>query len=217
MRYIVEMQALGASGDDESPVSMAARRREFVAREIEEAALRLFDERGYENVTVADIADGVGISRRTFFRYFASKEHVLRAHSARLQARVVRALEHRPPDEPAAVALCNAIIDTADVAPQDRASMLLRNRVLRQLEWQSWLATTPPEIGSRLVELVATRMGLDPDSDLRPRLVVATVWSAADVATAHWVATTDDAALTSTLREAFAAVMKGLERLDRGN
>src|SRR3954462_7134559 len=101
-------------------VPLVARRHDFSTREIENAAIRVFASKGYDRTTVVDIASEAGISRRTFFRYFGSKEHVLRAHQDRLRRRVVRALERRPPEEPAACALCQAFLDTADVTPDGR-------------------------------------------------------------------------------------------------
>ncbi len=44
---------------------------------LREAALALYDERGYEQTTVADIAARAGLTKRTFFRYFADKREVL--------------------------------------------------------------------------------------------------------------------------------------------
>ncbi|MGV0067627.1 TetR family transcriptional regulator [Mycobacterium colombiense] len=206
------------SQDVEPSATIATRSREFakefVARQIEEAAISLFAERGYENVTVADIADAIGVSRRTFFRYFASKDEVLRAHAIRLHARVLRALERRPPDEPAAVALCNAFLDTADVSAEERENMLRRNRVLRDHQGQAGWATMTPEMGAALVDRLAARMRVEAKTDLRPRLLVATIWAAADAATAHWVAAGDDEPLTITMRYAFDKVMSGLSALD---
>jgi AcrR family transcriptional regulator len=48
-----------------------------VKREIALAALELFRERGYESVTVNEIAESVGLSRRSFFRYFGAKEDLV--------------------------------------------------------------------------------------------------------------------------------------------
>lgn len=49
-------------------------RRQRLRQELVTAAMQLFRERGYDAVTVNDVTDAIGISRRTFFRYFTSKE-----------------------------------------------------------------------------------------------------------------------------------------------
>lgn len=214
VRYGLDMPIDGGRGANAERPSIASRRREFVAREIEEAAIRVFAQNGYENVTVADIAEAAGVARRTVFRYFPSKDHILRAHSERLQIRVVRALVSRPSDESAVQALCNAVLDTAEVGPDERASMLLRNRVLRQHPSGVGSATMTPEIEGKLVELVAARMGLAGWEDLRPRLVVAIVWAAADAASAHWAAVANDEPLKPVLAAAFDTVLAGLDALN---
>ena len=66
-----------------SGVDLREQRRERNAREIQQAAMSLFAERGYAGVTVEDIAGEAGISERTFFRYFASHDHLLVAAAGR--------------------------------------------------------------------------------------------------------------------------------------
>jgi AcrR family transcriptional regulator len=60
---------------------------------LREAALQLFLEHGYENVTVAQITERAGLTRRTFSRYFADKRDVLFAGSERLPGALAEAVE----------------------------------------------------------------------------------------------------------------------------
>src|SRR4249919_2871497 len=65
---------------------------------LEQAALELYTERGFDQTTVADIAARAGLTERTFFRYFADKREVLFARSSDLQDGLVEAVVNAPPD-----------------------------------------------------------------------------------------------------------------------
>jgi AcrR family transcriptional regulator len=65
---------------------------------LEEAAMELFEERGFEETTVADIAARADLTKRTFFRYFADKREVLFAGSAALKGAFVEAIAAAPAD-----------------------------------------------------------------------------------------------------------------------
>lgn len=58
-------------------VSLRERKRSRTRRALITAAARLFERRGYGQTTIADIASAAGVSARTFFAYFDSKEDVL--------------------------------------------------------------------------------------------------------------------------------------------
>lgn len=63
---------------------------------LEQAALELYVERGFEQTTVAEIAGRAGLTERTFFRHFADKREVLFGGTGALQELVVRAIVHAP-------------------------------------------------------------------------------------------------------------------------
>jgi AcrR family transcriptional regulator len=77
-----------------------------------QAAFELFAERGFEQVTVAEIAERAGLTERTFFRYFADKREVLFAGAAAFQDMFVSAVEQAP----ASAAPIDAIAAALDAA-----------------------------------------------------------------------------------------------------
>jgi AcrR family transcriptional regulator len=74
-------------------------RRILVSLRIERAGLELLSERGFDDVTVDQIATAAAISTRTFFRYFRNPRDVLTAVPLRESRRMCRALLARPADE----------------------------------------------------------------------------------------------------------------------
>jgi AcrR family transcriptional regulator len=66
------------------------------ARRLAEAAYTLYGERGYENTTVAEIAEQAGLTERTFFRHFADKREVLFAGASVLQDTIMGAVAAAP-------------------------------------------------------------------------------------------------------------------------
>ncbi|MEV0616618.1 TetR family transcriptional regulator [Nonomuraea sp. NPDC050404] len=80
---------------------------------LQEAATRMFEERGFAETTVRDIAEAVGVTERTFFRYFASKEDLVLGEVLDLVAEVVRLVRERPAGEGPYTAVLNALSDLA--------------------------------------------------------------------------------------------------------
>ena len=79
------------------------------------AAIELFLELGYENVTVAQIADRAGLTRRTFSRYFTDKRDVLFAGSERLPGLLAEALSRADTELTPFEALLTALADVGAV------------------------------------------------------------------------------------------------------
>ncbi len=80
-------------------IQLQATRSEMIVSEVEAAALRLFEQRGYGKVTVEDFATEAGVSVRTFYRYFPTKEDVLQVRIDRRSEALRAALVLRPPGE----------------------------------------------------------------------------------------------------------------------
>ncbi|MGE6735029.1 TetR family transcriptional regulator, partial [Streptomyces sp. NPDC059900] len=79
---------------------MAERKRQLVSSELTEAALQLLARKGFDAVTIDEIVTTAGVSRRTFFRYFASKEDVVVQFLADMGVGIHAELAARPEGEP---------------------------------------------------------------------------------------------------------------------
>ena len=110
--------------------TLVERRRRLVRADLARVAVELFAERGFDAVTVDDIAAAAGTSQRTFFRYFATKDDVVLEYERQLWQRLVTALEARPPDEGPVTALREAFRATSHVEPADRAHVVQLGRIL---------------------------------------------------------------------------------------
>jgi AcrR family transcriptional regulator len=107
---------------------------------LEQAALALFGERGFENTTVADIAARAGLTERTFFRYFGDKREVLFSGAGALQELLVGAAVSAP-ESAAPIDAIAAALDAAGAALQERRefarqrhSVIAANTELRERE-----------------------------------------------------------------------------------
>lgn len=84
---------------------LRARKKQLTRQTIASTALRLFAERGFENVTVAEVAEAAGVSMKTVFNYFASKEDLVFSDEGGDEWWMLKAVRNRGPGEPAIVAV----------------------------------------------------------------------------------------------------------------
>lgn len=152
-------------------MGLRARKKQATSNALQRSAIDLFLERGYDETTVQDITDAAGVSQRTFFRYYPTKDAVLMTEHARREAEVSELLASRS-DEPIGVTSA-AVLD------------LLARDIVERLELvrvQTRVFYTVPTLADRfaghhdrlaalIADHAAKTLGVTADSDARPRLI----------------------------------------------
>jgi AcrR family transcriptional regulator len=159
-------------------MGLRERKKEQTKRAIEDAAYRLFAERGYQATTVADIAEAADVAPRTFFAYFPSKEAVVFYNVDRDLEGLASALRDRLPGETAFDALRRWIDGMFDEWSAEEDEALLRKRLCREDEGLSnFQGGVMARIHDLLLEAIAADLD-EPQDGLRPRLVAASTMAA---------------------------------------
>jgi TetR/AcrR family transcriptional regulator, regulator of mycofactocin system len=149
--------APGANMED--PPSRAGRRRVTSRGELEHVAFELFGRNGFERTTVDDIAAAAGIGRRTFFRYFRSKNDVPWGDFDGMLRRMRERLAGSPADRPLMDAVREALLDFNRVPAAElpwhrrRMELILRTPALQAhatLRYADWRAALAGFVGARL-------------------------------------------------------------------
>ncbi|MFL6207155.1 MAG: TetR family transcriptional regulator [Acidimicrobiales bacterium] len=172
------------------------------------AAHDLFRERGFDAVTVDEIAAAANVSPRTVFRYFGSKEAILFGdHGERLEL-IREAIAARPAGEPIMVVLREAVIEITERTAEHRELQLTRTRLAASGASVTAYTQTVliPLWEDALTEAVAARLDVDPAVNIRPRLLAGTAISAMSAASGLWLASNGDGDVVGLLHEAFDAL-----------
>lgn len=109
---------------------MRERKKQRTRAAIAQAALELFAARGFEAVTLTEIAEAADVGHRTLFRYFADKEELLFGDDDAVQAHLRAALAARPEHEPPATAVLQALVSLAPLWQDSREQGRTRRAVI---------------------------------------------------------------------------------------
>ena len=169
----------------------AGRKRVTSRAELEHIAFDLFDRQGFEQTTIDDIAGAAGIGRRTFFRYFPSKNDVPWGSFDEELERMRLHLKAFPPQIPLMDAIRAAVVDFNTFAPEQlpwhrrRMRLILRIPALQAhstLRYAAWRQV--------ITEFAADRIGQRPDA-LAPRTIGYAALGVAIAAYEQWLETED--------------------------
>jgi AcrR family transcriptional regulator len=188
--------------------SLSERKQESVREAIGAAASRLFLDQGFQAATIDDIAEAAGIGRRTFFRYFETKEDVVLWKFDQFARHVVTLIAARPAREQALLALQRAMTEASEFYNQEPAQTLAllklteatpslyAQQLVQQDRWKGWFAQALRK---------RTRASV---RSLAPELVSAVGLEATAIAVRRWVNLPG-----SNLSDLIAASFAGLRKI----
>jgi TetR/AcrR family transcriptional regulator, regulator of mycofactocin system len=189
------------------------RRRSTSWDHISNVAIDLFAARGFDDVSVDDVAEAAGIARRTLFRYYPSKNALpwgdFEAHLTHMRD----LLADLDPDVPIGDALRTALLafNTFDDAETARHRQRMRV-ILQTAALQAYSMTMYAGWRAVVAAFVARRLGAK-DDDVVPQTVAWTMLGVALSAYEHWLAD-ESVSLLRALGDAFDTVSDGLKTLD---
>lgn len=171
-------------------------------------AFELFEREGFDATTVDAIAKSAGIGRRTFFRYFESKNDVVWGSFTEQLDHMRERFAQRPADEPLMESVRAVVVEFNRVDPAEvpkhrrRMELILRVPALQAhstLRYGDWRAV--------VAEYAAKRLGEKPAA-LRPQAIAYAALGVSLAAYEHWLAETD-LQLCDVLDEALSELARG--------
>ncbi|HIW45965.1 MAG TPA: TetR/AcrR family transcriptional regulator [Candidatus Yaniella excrementigallinarum] len=184
-------------------------------RAIRNAALELGTQRGVERLTVESIAHAAGISPRTFFNYFSSKEDALVADATEAASQICALLLERPAEEAPMRALHNAVMDSpylGSIQPNRERTLARQRLAQHDPSLMKHQLGKIAQLEHMFADALATRMGVEVDEDIFPELLAAMAVSMIRVAIRRWVANEEQ-----PLYELIDTAFQQCQRLDAYN
>jgi AcrR family transcriptional regulator len=193
--------------DDRLAVGLRERKKARTKASIQQHAMRLFEQQGYQATTVEQIAEAAEVSPSTFFRYFPTKEDVVLYDV--LDPPVLAAIRAQPAELSSIQALRAAMRQVfADLPPEELAVQRERDRLIRSVP--ELRAKMLDEFGRNIqlvAEVMAERVGRHPDDPAVRTLAGAVI----GVGIAAWFTAGDQ-----TMTDSIAALDASLARLEAG-
>lgn len=174
-------------GMDPIPRGLRERKKRQTRMDLARAAIRLFEDRGYAHATVEDIAEAANVSRRTFFRYFRSKDEVFIVDPEGKLAAIHIALAEGPPDEPTLDALRRGLVAMTEAYWDPELSRSIIALMYREPEMMAAAMAYQVRFADTLAHEVAVDMGVDEQIDPRPRILAHTAIALMRSSVASWL------------------------------
>jgi AcrR family transcriptional regulator len=162
----------------EQATGLRERKKQATREALTRAALELFVDRGYDETTLDEIAEAAGVSTRTIFAYFPSKEDILFCTMGTMRDALATALADRPAGTDALAALRDFILSSAH--EKTELDYKLGQVVAADPTLASHKRARIAELQEVLAAAIADDLGVGPD-DLRPQVAAASLTAAFEV------------------------------------
>jgi AcrR family transcriptional regulator len=167
---------------------------------LEQAAFALFAERGFEQTTVAEIAERAGLTERTFFRHFADKREVLFASAGALQETLVTTVESAPAALGPIDAVAAGLEAVAAELPERELARRRQTIIAGNAELQERELIKFASLAAAVADALRRRGVGDPAASLTAEITVAVF----RIAFERWVEDTNKRDLPQLIRESLA-------------
>ena len=155
-------------------LGLRERKKQQTREKITRVALELFAERGYDETTLADIAEAAEVAPRTIFAYFDGKDDILLCQENGFLDELRRRLEQRP----AGTTTVDAISEfLSQMEPPDESSLLRKKVMTATPALQMKMRGHQAQLEPMLADSVAKDLGAAP-GDIRPLLIAASITAA---------------------------------------
>jgi AcrR family transcriptional regulator len=155
------------------------RKKQKTREEISAAAMTLFAERGFDAVTVAEIARAADVSEKTVFNYFPAKEDLVAHRGAELTKALIDAVRDQPPGVSVITPfrqMTEALLDAVEHEPVEAITavprLVMGSSTLRQRLVLGW-----EEEAAALTPVIAERLDLEPDDFLAAMMARVLSWT----------------------------------------
>jgi AcrR family transcriptional regulator len=194
-----------------SPSGLRERKKQKTKEAIQREAMRMFQERGYDETTIEQIAEAAEISPSTFFNYFPTKEDVVLYD--RYDPMMASLMLSRPSNEPPSVVMTYVFEALAGMLERDRDIILARARMALQVPALRARFWEELERARDLVSsIIAARTGRDSE-DFELKILSMVLVAAAFEASQEWVRRDGRGSMFELVNQAVDVVQMG-QRLD---
>jgi AcrR family transcriptional regulator len=198
-------------------LGLRQRKRRETRATLSLAAIRLCMQRGWDNVTVDDIAEAANVSPRTLRNYFSTKAEAVAAGHLERMLRIADDLRARPANERLWTAIINSVAAQFESPGQKREKVQEAKRWMEQIRF---VLTEPAIHGEalkasavaqvELAKVIADRTGATSVNDLYPQVAAAVVTSVVGTVMDRWLRDGPSGSIVPLMRKAFDLVAAGL-------